>query len=147
MSSMISLPELLIFGVLCLIFLPSILISWMLSTAVARVPAGLRRISPPAVWLLVVPFFNLAWNFVVFRQVPRSLRDYFTERGGEGPGDCGEGLGLAYSILSCFILVPKIGPVAWVAAFVLVVLFIIKVHRLSREVQNDRSFNPQESPS
>jgi hypothetical protein len=96
-----------------------------------RVPRQFRIMEPGMVWLLVIPCFNLVWNFFVFIRLSRSLKGYFNSVGNQAVGDCGEGIGLAYSICEAARIIPCVGLFVWIAAVVLVILYLIKANELS----------------
>jgi uncharacterized membrane protein len=99
-----------------------------------RVPVQYRVMEPGLVWLLIIPCFNLVWNFFVFIRLSRSLKRYFNSVGNQAVGDCGEGLGLGYSICEVARLIPCVGILVWIAAVVLVILYLIKVNQLSEQI-------------
>lgn len=99
-----------------------------------RVPTQFRVMEPGLVWLLIIPCFNLVWNFFVFIRLSRSLKRYFNSVGNQTVGDCGEGLGLGYSICEVARLIPCVGILVWIAALVLVILYLMKVNQLSEQI-------------
>ncbi|MGE5326354.1 MAG: hypothetical protein ACM3NO_04895 [Deltaproteobacteria bacterium] len=99
-----------------------------------RVPPQYRVMEPGLVWLLIIPCFNLVWNFFVFIRLSRSLKRYFNSVGNQTVGDCGEGLGLGYSICEVARLIPCVGILVWIAALVLVILYLVKVNQLSEQI-------------
>src|SRR5688572_13284226 len=52
-----------------------------LSKALKQVRPGNRDMEPGQVWLVLIPFFNLYWNFKIASDIPSSLRREFRERG------------------------------------------------------------------
>jgi hypothetical protein len=90
------------------------------------VPAGKRELEPTSkVWLLMIPCFNLYYNFQVFPGLARSLRAVMTEKG-VAVDDQLEKFGLWYSIASCCCIIPCLNYVAGPTALVLLVLFLVK---------------------
>lgn len=67
--------------------------------------------------------FGLIWNFFIVTHVSGSLKREFTERGIQDVGDCGQGIGIAMSILAVLILVPVLG--WWLASIATLVLWVI----------------------
>lgn len=86
------------------------------------------------VWLLMIPCFNLFWNFMVFLKVPDSFKSYFDSIGRADVGDCGRGIGLWFSICSALCLVPVVQYAAGLAALVLLVLCMVKFHDLQSRI-------------
>jgi uncharacterized membrane protein len=99
-----------------------------------RVPAQFRKMEPGLVWLLLIPCFNFVWNFFVFIRLPKSLQAYFASVGNSTAGDCGEGLGLAYSICEVAVLIPCLGLAIWIAAIVLLILYLVKANELTKQI-------------
>ncbi len=90
------------------------------------VPAANRELSPTnKVWLLMIPCFNLYWNFQVFPGLGRSIRAAMTDKGVELDDNL-EKFGLWYSIASCCCIIPCVNYVAGPTALVLLVLFLVK---------------------
>jgi hypothetical protein len=99
-----------------------------------RVPAQFRKMEPGMVWLLLIPCFNLVWNFFAFPRLSQSLRAYFASVGNTAVGDCGESLALAYAICEVATLIPCVGLILWIAVIVLLILFLIKANDLTRQI-------------
>lgn len=104
-------------------------------SCLARVPAEYRKMEPWQVWLLMIPIFNLAWNFFVYQRIPESYQAYFAAKGIEGYDDCGKNMGLWYSI--CAIgpfVVPCVGSVVGLVALVLMIIFIVKEFEMRSKI-------------
>lgn len=99
-----------------------------------RVPRQFRQMEPGLVWLLLIPCFNLVWNFFVFIRLSRSFKAYFNSVGNTAVADCGENLGLGYAICEVAALIPCVGLAVWVAALVLLILYLIKVNELAGQI-------------
>jgi hypothetical protein len=118
-------------GFLCLIpLVVETVVAAILSSTLRRLPQRYQQMEPGLIWLLVIPLFNIGWNFFVVLKVSRSYRDYFGERRRAETGDCGEGLGLAYSVCTACSLVPYLGCLTGIAAIVLLVLYLVKLNTL-----------------
>ena len=133
------LPAFLTVGVIAGVFVAlvaiHVVICWLLYSAYSRVPASFRKLDPGLVWLLLIPCFSLIWNFFVFPAIGKSFKAYFDSIGRTDVGDCGEGIGLAYSILAIAGLVPYLGCLTGLAALVLLILFLVKIHGLKDQIQ------------
>lgn len=82
------------------------------------------------VWLLLIPCFNLVWNFFVYPKLADSYKAYFDSVGRPEVGDCGKGIGLAYCICVACSIVPYIGVLPALAALVLWIIFLVKAKEL-----------------
>jgi hypothetical protein len=90
-------------GLVCLIFaaLIVVLIFYLLTLqkALGRVSARNRLMEPGLVWLLLIPLFNIVWNFFIVTRVPDSLRNEFRDRDRDDGSDYGKTIGLPNAIL------------------------------------------------
>jgi hypothetical protein len=120
-----------IWGVACLVMLRSF----------RRIPAPFRRLDPTLVWLLLIPGVALVWSYFVLPKLARSFKAYFDYVGDRRVGDCGEGLGLAfsvcYSVSSVCLCVPYCGVFFWVPTMALLILFVARVHQLKYRIPAD----------
>lgn len=135
--------ELLALGVLLMIVVISLLIGFAISIVIAallytiqkRVPAEHQKIDPLMVWLLLIPVFNLIWNFFVFLRIPESYQSHFQAHGRTDVGDCGKSIGLWYAICAVCSIVPCINYLAGPAALVLLIIFLVKLFGLRSQIQ------------
>jgi hypothetical protein len=129
-------------GVLLVIMIVAILIGLAIAAAIcamlhiiqARVPEEHRTISPLAIWLMLIPFFGLIWNFFVFQRIPESYKNYFDSIGDQSVGDCGKGIGLWYAICAACCIVPCVNYIAGPAALVLLIIFLVKLFGLRGKI-------------
>ncbi|MBN2433055.1 MAG: hypothetical protein JXQ27_16405 [Acidobacteria bacterium] len=99
-----------------------------------RIPPEHREMEPGMVWLLLIPCFNVVWNFFVFPKLSRSLKSYFFSIGRTDVGDCGEGLGLAYAILSAVSIIPYLNCLTFPAAIIILIIFLVKATGLKNQI-------------
>lgn len=104
-----------------------------LSRALAKCSPQLRTMQPGMVWLLLIPLFNLVWQFFVVMGLSNSLGNEFRARGMvNAPQEPGKQLGLAMCVCSVGALVPFVKLVAGVANIVLFILYWVKIAEFSR---------------
>jgi hypothetical protein len=109
-------------------------ICWMLYSCLKRIPESFRLQQPGLAFLLLIPFFNLVWNFFVYPPLAKSYKAYFDSKGDTSVGDCGYGIGLAYSICAALCVVPLINIVTGIATLVLLILYLIKAWNLRSRI-------------
>ena len=97
-------------------------------------PASFRKSEPGLVWLLLIPIFNLVWNFFVFPWIADSYAAYFQSIGRTDVGDAGRGIGLAFAICAACAIVPCINLLAGPAALVLLIIFLVKIYGLKGQI-------------
>ena len=127
-------PELLVLPIILIALLIPVLVAAALYFTFRRIPPQHHALSPGLVWLLVIPCFSAVWNFIVFTQLSRSLQRAYRAGGRNDVGDCGFALGIAYAVCVIGAALPILGCVVSVAAVVLLVIYLLKVDRLSRTI-------------
>jgi hypothetical protein len=135
------LPELLrpthffiFFYILLFSFAVSLVAIFLLYMDFERVPRGFRKLEPGLVWLLLIPCFNLVWNFFVFPGLSDSFRAYFNSVGDNSVGNCGRDLGIAYAIFSAISAIPFVGCLTGIVSLVLLILFLAKANELKNRI-------------
>lgn len=112
----------------------SILICLLIYLPYKEVPAEHQKMAPGLVFLLLIPFFNIIWNFIVFMRIPESFQSYFAAQGRTDVGDCGRQIGLWYAICGVAAIVPCVNYVAGPAALVLFIIFLVKIWGLKGQI-------------
>jgi hypothetical protein len=80
----VSLVPLILLGLMfitAILLVPMIFYMLTLQKALQRCSPECRAMSPGLVWLLLIPFFHIVWNFVVVINVAKSLGCEFRKRG------------------------------------------------------------------
>lgn len=108
------------------------IICWLLLDAFERIPERYRLQEPNMVWLLMVPLFNLYWNFKVYPALAESFQAYFYSHGVADVGDCGERYARWFCILAVTFFIPCFN---LIAALVFLVLFLIEADKLKKRIQ------------
>ncbi|MEZ6188655.1 MAG: hypothetical protein R3F62_27080 [Planctomycetota bacterium] len=118
--------------VLLVMFAIQVFICWYTSSCLQRIPERYREQSPGMVWLLLIPCFNLIWNFFVYPKVAASFQNYFNDQESvQGDiGDCGASLAQYYCIAFICQIVPLVNYLAGPASLVLLILTLVKFSSL-----------------
>ena len=101
-------------------------ICYVVSEHYKVIPAGLRKMEPGQVWLMMIPLFNLYWVFPVFLGLSESYQAAFAARGRTDLGDCSRQVALWYCISMACSIVPCLNYIAGPAALVLLIIYLIK---------------------
>ena len=94
-------------------------------------PPSYRRMSAGLVWLLLIPFFDLVWNFFVFPRLALSYQDFFRHHGRHERDDCGHGLALAMSATHLASLVFL--TLANLLSLILLLILLVRMGQLKAE--------------
>lgn len=127
----------LVFMALVISFAISVFICYLLWNAQKQVPARFRKVEPNMIWLLLIPLFNLVWNFFVIPKISDSYKAYFDSVGRTDVGTCNREIGLGYCIAGACCIVPFLGYLAGLAAFVLLILFLVKIYELKKQIPSE----------
>jgi len=145
----VDLNELFLIGFLftaCVLLIPFILFLITQQNILKSIPPQHRSMSPGQVWLQLIPLFNIVWQFIVVSRIANSIgkelasensfsfeRDYAkTDANGSKPT---KGIGMAYCILGCFSIIPFIGIITGLAAFVCWIIYWIKLASYKNKFQ------------
>ena len=116
-----------------LIFLiPIIFFILTLQRAFERCAPAHRAMTPGLVWLLLIPLFNLIWNFMVVTNLAKSLEREYRSRNIPAQLESAKSIGLAWAILSCCSIIPVLGLLAALAGFVVWIVYWVKIAGLSK---------------
>ncbi len=107
-------------------------ISYLVWGCYRRIPKQFRQLEPALVWLLLIPLFNLFWNFIVFPRLSASYKAYFDSTGGRDLGNASSSVALAYSICAACKVVVCVLPAAFLAQVVLLILYLVDAHKLNK---------------
>jgi hypothetical protein len=111
-------------------------ICWYLSTCLKAIPEEHRKQQPNMVWLLMIPLFNIVWQFFVYPKIAESFKSYFDSIGRTDVGDCGKNLALVFCILVCCGIVPYLNFCTGIAALVLFIIVLVRFGSLKGQIQN-----------
>jgi len=150
--------ELLIVGLVLLVIVPVIVVGPILFLVTwgrtLRLTRAHQRMEPGFVWLMLIPVFNLGWQFFLLRAATRGIQGRLAELGSDA-GDGGFKIGVAYQSLVCLATLLSAGleneQVSLVVGFLLlasVITWILYWVRISRfnQVMEDSSSPPRPAP-
>jgi len=115
-------------------FAVNIVLIFLLYNDFTHIPRGFRKLEPSLVWLLLIPCFNLVWNFFVFPRMSDSFKAYFDSIGDTSVGNCGRDLGLGYAICSAASMIPFVGCLTGIASLALFIIFLVKANELKNRI-------------
>jgi hypothetical protein len=113
--------------------IPAILYMLTLQNALSKCDPSVRKMDPGMVWLLLIPLFNLVWNFFVVTGIGQSLGAEFRRRGISSQEPCpAQSIGMAMAICQCCCIIPLLNVLAGLAYLVLWIVYWVKVAEFSR---------------
>jgi hypothetical protein len=129
-----------------------IFILYLLYSLLKAVPPEYRLMEPVMVWLLLIPCFNIVWNFFVYPNIAKSYQRYFNAYGRTDVGDCGAAIGLWYSVCAVLVSIPCLNYITGIfcgpAMLVLMIVYLVRLWGLKKEIPSlgFSSFSAGQSP-
>jgi hypothetical protein len=123
---------LVLFGLVALVVM--ILYLLTLQKALSRCSPESRAMSPGLVWLMLIPCFNLVWQFFVVINIAKSLKAEFTKRGLPIEDKPGQTIGLIMCIAPFVSWIPFVGCIASIAQIVCFIMYWVKVAGWSKQI-------------
>jgi hypothetical protein len=102
--------------VFAILLLPAIFYMGTLQKALNRCSPECRAMKPGMVWLLLIPLFNIVWQFIVVLNMAKSLAAEFQKRGMAEDPNPGQTLGLVMCIGN--LLCGPVGLICWIIYWV-----------------------------
>jgi hypothetical protein len=120
----------------------SVVICYLVYTLFNAVPPQHRQMEPMLVWLLLIPLFNVVWNFFVFPKLSKSYELALQAQGDTSAGDCNAALGMGYSVCCAVVFalsilrihIPCVSSLIGVAALVLFIMYMVKMFGLKKRL-------------
>lgn len=109
-------------------------ICFLLQSCFQRIPETYRKMQPGMTWLLMIPCFNIVWNFFVYPRLAQSFKACFAAAGRTDVGDCGEMLGWIFSGCIVAACIPFVNCVAAPAALVILIIYLVKANGLKNQL-------------
>jgi len=122
---------LIVFFVVLIFLLPILLFLLTIQRTLKAIAPESRDMSPGTVWLMLIPFLNIIWQFIMVDGVAKSLRN-----------ECARlqiptreskptfGAGLAWCICNILSIIPLFGPLAALVTFIVYWIKIAEYKRL-----------------
>ena len=110
-------------------------VSYLVFQCYSAIPPSHRLLEPMRVWLLLVPVFNVVWNFWVFPGLSKSYKSYFDSIGDTTVGDCGRRASLWFCVAMVGGFLPYLYRIAAPASLLLLVVYLIKAYDLKAKIK------------
>jgi hypothetical protein len=120
--------------VIGIVLIPAIFFLLTLQKALERCSVESRTTTPGSVWLLLIPLFNLVWQFIIVSKISESLHNEFTKRNIPEDPQPGKSIGIAYCVLGICSIIPLIGILTSIAALVCWIVYWVKIAGYSNKL-------------
>jgi len=102
-----------------------IFILYLFYSAAASIPEEHQQISPPMVWLMLIPVVGIVMMFFVYPGIAKGFQSYFASQNRTDVGDCGANMAMWF-IITAFICPP--------ANLILLFLLLFKFRDLASQI-------------
>jgi len=120
--------------VFAIMLVPAIFYILTLQKTLSKCAPENQAMAPGLAWLLLIPLVNMVWHFFVVLNVAKSLGAEFQKRGIAEEAEPGKKLGLIMCILACCGIIPILGVLCSLGAFVCWILYWVKIAGFSRKL-------------
>ena len=115
-----------------------------LSNVLKKCAPSNRTMQPGMVWLLLIPLFNLVWNFLVVNALADSLGSEFRLRNiPTSDGKPGKSIGLAMAVCAACAIIPIVNVIAILPHLILWIVYWVKITDYSRKLDLQPAFEPK----
>ncbi|MBI5473348.1 MAG: hypothetical protein HY961_13470 [Ignavibacteriae bacterium] len=132
----IGLEELLIILLLAggIMFLIAVFYLLTLQKALDRCSPQSRKISPGSVWLMLIPLFNIVFQFILVSRIASSLEDEFRLRSIPTEPNPGKAIGITFCILGLCGWIPFISLFASIIGLICFIIYWAKIAGFSSKL-------------
>ena len=123
-----------IFFLLPLWLLPMIFFLLTLQKALQLCSIQNRIGDPSQVWLMLIPVFNLVWQFILVSHISTSLGNEFRSRNIQKEPEPGKSIGLAFCILTVCSIIPFLGFLTAIGGLICWIMYWSKISTYSTEL-------------
>ena len=111
-----------------------VFVCWILHECLRSIPPPFRKQDPDKVWFLLIPLFNLVWNFYVLLPMSQGYQAYFAGKKRTDVGDCGYGFNKTTCILAVTSLIPVLGIVITLIADIFYILSLVEAWKYKKMI-------------
>jgi hypothetical protein len=113
---------------------PVIFFLLTLQNCLERCHPSIRTMNPGEVWFMLIPIFNMIWQFIVVLRIASTLESEFKRRNIVKEPEPGKAIGLTWCILDVCAMIPVIGVIPGIAALICWIIYWIKISGYSTEI-------------
>ncbi|MEM8734111.1 MAG: hypothetical protein AAGG44_07810, partial [Planctomycetota bacterium] len=110
-------------------------VGWVLYLAANGLPEPHKsQVGPGQAFLMMIPLFNLVWLFIYPKKLSQAYQICLSGYSSQND-DCGEQIGLYWAICSVCTLIPCVNLFTGIAAIILAIIYLIKIHECKNRLQ------------
>lgn len=125
-----------------ILLIPGILYLITLQNTLKVISAENRQMPPENVWLMLIPFFNLIWHFIIVNKIADSIRAEANKQNLQLAEDRpGYSIGIAMCILSCVNLIPIINMLSGIGSLICWIIYWSKISSYKNQLKLPSYYN------
>jgi hypothetical protein len=127
----------------CILLILSVFYLVIAQNTLSAISVENRKLHPKQVWLSLIPLFGFIWMYIIVNRITDSLREEFNKRNIKVPeSGFGIRIGIAYCTLLWIstVLIMEIGGVTGIAGIVCMIIYLSKLNRYRKELQQNYPF-------
>lgn len=128
-----SLIVIIVFGI---ILIPAIFYLITLQNTLKAISPENRRMEPGMVWLLLIPLFNIIWNFIVINRMADSIQAELQKKGMSVTERPAYNVGIAMCIIGCVTWIPVVGSLASIGGLICWIIYWVKITEFKRKIES-----------
>ncbi|MFA6058813.1 MAG: hypothetical protein WC756_11490 [Taibaiella sp.] len=95
-----------------------------------------RKMEPGMVWLLLIPIFNIVWNFIVVNRMADSIQAELQKKGVSLTERPAYNVGIAMCIIGCVTWIPQLGSVLSIAGLICWIIYWVKISEFKKKIES-----------
>lgn len=119
-----------------ILLVPAILYLITLQNTLKAISPENRKMEPGMVWLLLIPLFNIVWNFIVVNRMADSIQAELRKKGTNVTERPAYNVGIALCIISCVTWIPFIGSLASIGGLICWIVYWVKIAEFKRRIES-----------
>lgn len=130
------LESMIVLIIVAILLVPVILYLITLQNTLKAISPGNRKMEPGMVWLLLIPLFNIVWNFIVVNRMADSIQAELRKKGVDVMERPAYNVGLVMCIISCVTWISFIGSLASIGGLICWIIYWVKVAECKRKIES-----------
>lgn len=125
-----------VFIALAILLVPAIFYLITLQNTLKAISPENRKMEPGMVWLLLIPLFNIIWNFIVVNRMADSIQAELHKKGINVTERPAYNVGIAMCIISCVTWIPLLGSLASIGGLICWIIYWVKISEFKRKIES-----------
>lgn len=94
-----------------------------------------RTVEPSNVWLMLIPFFNLIYAFILYPKISESIHNHYASQNIFNDDDYGKALALTMAVLNLVSFIPLISSLASLANLIIFIIYWNKMAKIKHNLK------------